>query len=316
MWYCADRSLTYNENSVLLIVIQGIRTFSFGTFRAHTNQDSFFSATLTKIEWFFQYERRSRIIFVCLAHCEIIEFFLVAYLTTLEVYNKYFGITFDYKKKIVIARRSCTSCCSTIWAHIIPKRAKKTHFRLRWKSNSAKIPKIANKTKGKMLPETQCNEALVVKGATDFSIAAIMGRQSVCMDSPDKSSSKLIVFFNFQYSYRSFWCPKWILDQMMWEFRFVTTCTELVQTHRLICWYETVFVICVSSDGIQMHWCIELFAQDSFTQSTAAAIHAIWEFRWLGKKSVQPVWKWPRYWVGVKDLAIDYRIWLLTDTHK
>lgn len=43
-----------------------------------------------------------------------------------------------------------------------------------------------------MLPETQCNEALVVKGATDFSIAAIMGRQSVCMDSPDKSSSKLV----------------------------------------------------------------------------------------------------------------------------
>lgn len=43
-----------------------------------------------------------------------------------------------------------------------------------------------------MLPETQCNDALVVKGATDFSIAAIMGRQSVCMDSPDKSSSKSV----------------------------------------------------------------------------------------------------------------------------
>lgn len=42
-----------------------------------------------------------------------------------------------------------------------------------------------------MLPETQCNEALVVKGATDFSIAAIMGRQTVCIDSPEKSSSKL-----------------------------------------------------------------------------------------------------------------------------
>lgn len=42
-----------------------------------------------------------------------------------------------------------------------------------------------------MLPETQCNEALVVKGATDFSIAAIMGRQSVCTESPEKSSSKL-----------------------------------------------------------------------------------------------------------------------------
>lgn len=41
-----------------------------------------------------------------------------------------------------------------------------------------------------MLPETQCNEALVVKGATDFSIAAIMGRQTVCIDSPEKSSSK------------------------------------------------------------------------------------------------------------------------------
>lgn len=50
-----------------------------------------------------------------------------------------------------------------------------------------------------MLPETQCNDALVVKGATDFSIAAIMGRQSVCMDSPDKSSSKFFfsIFFFF-----------------------------------------------------------------------------------------------------------------------
>lgn len=43
-----------------------------------------------------------------------------------------------------------------------------------------------------MLPETQCNEALVVKGATDFSIAAIMGRQTVCIDPPDKSSSKWV----------------------------------------------------------------------------------------------------------------------------
>lgn len=48
-----------------------------------------------------------------------------------------------------------------------------------------------------MLPETQCNDALVVKGATDFSIAAIMGRQSVCMDSPDKSSSKFFYFLSF-----------------------------------------------------------------------------------------------------------------------
>ncbi|XP_055300183.1 T-box protein H15-like isoform X2 [Sitodiplosis mosellana] len=49
-----------------------------------------------------------------------------------------------------------------------------------------------------MLPETQCNEALVVKGATDFSIAAIMGRQSVCMDSPDKSSSPLSIGGGYQ----------------------------------------------------------------------------------------------------------------------
>lgn len=49
-----------------------------------------------------------------------------------------------------------------------------------------------------MLPETQCNDALVVKGATDFSIAAIMGRQSVCMDSPDKSSSKFFFIFFFR----------------------------------------------------------------------------------------------------------------------
>lgn len=48
-----------------------------------------------------------------------------------------------------------------------------------------------------MLPETQCNDALVVKGATDFSIAAIMGRQSVCIDSPDKSSSKFFFSFSF-----------------------------------------------------------------------------------------------------------------------
>lgn len=50
--------------------------------------------------------------------------------------------------------------------------------------------KIENIHKVKMLPETQCNEALVVKGATDFSIAAIMGRQTVCTESPEKSSSK------------------------------------------------------------------------------------------------------------------------------
>lgn len=44
----------------------------------------------------------------------------------------------------------------------------------------------------KMLPETQCNEAMIIKGATDFSIAAIMGRQSLCLEPPDKSSSKSV----------------------------------------------------------------------------------------------------------------------------
>lgn len=40
-----------------------------------------------------------------------------------------------------------------------------------------------------MLPETQC-EAMIVRGATDFSIAAIMGQQTLCIEPPDKSSSK------------------------------------------------------------------------------------------------------------------------------
>lgn len=60
---------------------------------------------------------------------------------------------------------------------------------LNWKRVNKIDAKIRRRNR-KMLPETQCNEALVVKGATDFSIAAIMGRQTVCIDSPEKSSSK------------------------------------------------------------------------------------------------------------------------------
>lgn len=72
------------------------------------------------------------------------------------------------------------------------KKIKRIFINLQGKKKTIKIANQSSKRRRKMLPETQCNDALVVKGATDFSIAAIMGRQSVCMDSPDKSSSKSV----------------------------------------------------------------------------------------------------------------------------
>lgn len=88
--------------------------------------------------------------------------------------------------------------------------------------NKRKISKIAFKIKRRMLPETQCNEALVVKGATDFSIAAIMGRQSVCMDSPDKSSSKFL---------------KWIFNEKK-NYSFLVRCSLLLS-------FSNEFVVCL-----------------------------------------------------------------------
>ncbi len=56
-------------------------------------------------------------------------------------------------------------------------------------NNNKKKTEIEKKTNRDMLPETQC-EAMIVRGATDFSIAAIMGQQTLCIEPPDKSSSK------------------------------------------------------------------------------------------------------------------------------
>lgn len=109
-----------------------------------------------------------------------------------------------------------------------------------------------------MLPETQCNEALVVKGATDFSIAAIMGRQSVCMDSPDKSSSKLV---------HTILLPKHRLSQYFLSYvaankrrKWKTHCFFILVrcSDQLLLW-EADIIECILSDGIRVRWGNELF---------------------------------------------------------